>query len=235
MSFKHNEFSAQSTPPSTHRIRTIRRQSSIGAYHDNPQPLPSTAHQTVTTQQNSVPISSSTSYYTNSPSPPHAGTATDHQHHHATATAQQQRPLETAHESKMEEDEQQHPPQQHLVHQSLETTNLAQCLTHSTLDSHSDILVLSRNQFEHMNAKLDQLTRRVQSLEQTLATDVRLILTLLQGQHQNNNNNNSNPVSVPGSLLVGKDGRPEVEFTFLCISASNFNLFYRYRYQSTKT
>lgn len=53
-------------------------------------------------------------------------------------------------------------------------------LPHSTLESHSNILVLSRNQFEHINNKLDQLTKRVHSLEQNLATDVRVILNLLQ-------------------------------------------------------
>ncbi|KAK9700806.1 Ion transport protein [Popillia japonica] len=226
----HQPLIAQSTPPSTHRIRTIRRQSSIGAYHDNPPAaaVPSTTHQTVQTQQSSVPISSSTSYYTNSPSPPHV--ATDHQHNHAAAippqTQTQQRHLETAHENRMEEEfavhhqnqqqhqqplqQQPHPPQQH-VHQSLETTNLAQCLTHSTLEPHSDILVLSRNQFEHINAKLDQLSRKVQSLEQTLATDVRLILTLLQGQQQANG----------GVPFIGKDGRQEMpEYENVTIDSS---------------
>ncbi|GJQ79892.1 hypothetical protein Trydic_g18339 [Trypoxylus dichotomus] len=224
----HQPLIAQSTPPSTHRIRTIRRQSSIGAYQDNPTTLPSTTHQTMQTQQSSVPISSSTSYYTNSPSPPQA--TTDHHHHTAAPTTQtQQRHLETAHENRMEEEfaghpnqvhQSQHqqqqplPAQQQHVNQSLDTTNLAQCLTHSTLDSHSDILVLSRNQFEHINAKLDQLSRRVQSLEQTLATDVRLILTLLQGQQQNNGN-------VPGSLLIAKEGRQEIpEYENVTIDSS---------------
>ena len=41
---------------------------------------------------------------------------------------------------------------------------------------------MRRSQLEHINTKLDHLTRRVQSLEQTLAADVKAILGLLQGQ-----------------------------------------------------
>lgn len=119
--------------------------------------------------------------------------------------------------------QQPHPPQQH-VHQSLETTNLAQCLTHSTLEPHSDILVLSRNQFEHINAKLDQLSRKVQSLEQTLATDVRLILTLLQGQQQANG----------GVPFIGKDGRQEVQnaVSVYLIILSSFIFFQMPEYEN---
>lgn len=110
-----------------------------------------------------MPISSSTSYYTNSPSPPHAG----------------------------------EPPPP--TDEPLVDTNLAQCFQHSTqqatatlvdatttsaIQEHSDNLVISRNQFDNMNSKLDQLTRRVQQLEQTLQTDVRMILTMLQQQQQ---------------------------------------------------
>lgn len=58
-------FSAQSTPPSNHRIRTIRRQSSIGMYQEQHQQA-APAH-----GGSAGPLSSSTSYYTNSPSPPH--------------------------------------------------------------------------------------------------------------------------------------------------------------------
>lgn len=133
-------FLAQSTPPSSHRIRTIRRQSSVGTYQDSHQ------HQI---PQPSVPISSSTSYYTNSPSPPHHGDTTIVQtlHHHATAE---------------------------------DSTNLT--IQHSTLETHSDNLVVSRGQLEHINTKLDHLSKRVHSLEQTLATDVKTILNLLQRQ-----------------------------------------------------
>lgn len=64
-----------------------------------------------------------------------------------------------------------------------DAANLAQCFPHSTvLDTHSDNLMISRNQFEHINNKLEQLARRVLSLEQTVASDVRLILGLLQAQ-----------------------------------------------------
>ncbi|XP_068902393.1 potassium voltage-gated channel subfamily H member 6-like isoform X3 [Tenebrio molitor] len=137
-----NSITAQSTPPSSHRIRTIRRQSSVGTYQDAP---PQQQQQQQSQQpHSSVPISSSTSYYTNSPSPPHHGDA-------ATMA-------------------------QTLQH---ETT---QHLQHSTIETHSDNLVVSRGQLEHINTKLDHLARRVQSLEQTLAADVKMILTLLQGQ-----------------------------------------------------
>jgi uncharacterized coiled-coil protein SlyX len=135
-------FAAQSTPPSSHRIRTIRRQSSVGTYQDAP---PQQQQQQQSQQpHSSVPISSSTSYYTNSPSPPHHGDA-------ATMA-------------------------QTLQHET------AQHLQHSTIETHSDNLVVSRGQLEHINTKLDHLARRVQSLEQTLAADVKTILTLLQGQ-----------------------------------------------------
>lgn len=110
-----------------------------------------------------MPISSSTSYYTNSPSPPHSG-------------------------------EPPPPPPPSNDEPSLVDMNLAQCFQHSTqpttatlvesTQQHSDNLVISRNQFESMTCKLDQLTRRVQQLEQTLQTDVRMILTLLQQQQQ---------------------------------------------------
>ncbi|CAG9831968.1 unnamed protein product [Diabrotica balteata] len=64
----------QSTPPSSHRIRTIRRQSSIGAYHhQEATTIASTQQQSAPQQPQLIsgPLSSSTSYYTNSPSPPH--------------------------------------------------------------------------------------------------------------------------------------------------------------------
>lgn len=122
------DFTAQSTPPSSHRIRTIRRQSSVGTYQESQhQQAPQQPH-------SSVAISSSTSYYTNSPSPPHGDAAAPE-------------------------------PTQH-----------------STLETHSDNLVVSKGQLEHINTKLDHLTRRVQALEHTLAADVKTILGLLQGQ-----------------------------------------------------
>lgn len=92
-----------------------------------------------------MPISSSTSYYTNSPSPPH---------HTDVATLAQ-----TLQEPP--------PPSSHLQHSTL-------------LETHSDNFVVSKSQVEHINTKLDQLTRRVATLEQNLAADVKLILGLLQ-------------------------------------------------------
>lgn len=159
--FSWPPLSAHSTPPSTHRTRTIRRQSSVGAYQDTTTTT-NTHHQQQQQQpqHSSVPISSSTSYYTNSPSPPHAG-------------------------------EPPPPADEQLVDTTTVTTNLAQCFQHSTqaaatlvdgTQQHSDNLVISRNQFESMTCKLDHLTRRVQQLEQTLQTDVRMILAMLQQQ-----------------------------------------------------
>ncbi|XP_015836379.1 potassium voltage-gated channel subfamily H member 6 isoform X2 [Tribolium castaneum] len=116
----HQPLIAQSTPPSSHRIRTIRRQSSVGTYQES-------AHQQQQPQPQ-VPISSSTSYYTNSPSPPapHVVEATQH-----------------------------------------------------SIETHSD-LVVSKG-LENIHSKLEQLTRRVQQLEVSLAGDVKTILGLLQG------------------------------------------------------
>lgn len=59
-------ITAQTTPPTTHKIRTIRRQSSIGAYQDQ------TAYQHPPPTSHSVPVSGSTSYFTSTPSPPTA-------------------------------------------------------------------------------------------------------------------------------------------------------------------
>lgn len=219
-----------------------------------------------TTAQASVPISSSTSYYTNSPSPPHAS-ASDQIAHSLAHTQELSQKLEKslAQERMLTQDRlsldrmsqdrslQERSPQErslqeksqdrsiqdrsqqdrslhdksldrplhqdrslfedsaHARHSEdllaqrlqqlggegssaaatssshtdgnldINTTNIAQFLHSSTLvDTHSDILVLSRKQFEYMNNKIDGLTKRVQSLEQSLATDIRLILNLLQ-------------------------------------------------------
>ncbi|KAG5892770.1 hypothetical protein JTB14_007985 [Gonioctena quinquepunctata] len=154
-----NSITAQSTPPSSHRIRTIRRQSSIGAYHQDQAITAVTtqqqaSHQTVPPQpqHTTVPLSSSTSYYTNSPSPPHGAENGAHVEEVLV-------PLDST--------------SNHHIH-----------LQHSTLDSHSDNLVISRSHLEHINCKLDQLSKRVHSLETTLATDVKMILALLQAQQQ---------------------------------------------------
>lgn len=54
-----------------------------------------------------------------------------------------------------------------------------------TFPDNSDILVISRNQFDGLNQRLDQLNRRVLSLESSLASDIRLILQLVQGRDSN--------------------------------------------------
>lgn len=55
---------------------------------------------------------------------------------------------------------------------------------HSTASplQHPDYLVLSRNQFDQIAVKLDQLGRRVQNLEDTVARDVKTILEVLQSR-----------------------------------------------------
>ncbi|XP_030747357.1 potassium voltage-gated channel subfamily H member 2 isoform X2 [Sitophilus oryzae] len=61
----HQPLVAQATPPSSHRVRTIRRQSSVDTHQHSSAPPPAASH-----AHTSAPLSSSTSYYTNSPSPP---------------------------------------------------------------------------------------------------------------------------------------------------------------------
>ncbi|KAJ8913661.1 hypothetical protein NQ315_007378 [Exocentrus adspersus] len=187
-------FPAQSTPPSSHRIRTIRRQSSIGAYHHEAathQQTSSSAQQAP--QHTSVPLSSSTSYYTNSPSPPHAQDA---------AHDDMLVPLEA-------------------------TTNHPAHLQHSTADpastsssAHPDNFAVSRNHLEHINSKLDQLARRVQSLEATLATDVKAILGLLQAQQQGGTA--SGGAAGGGDALAIKQEMPEYENVAVDPSRSRF-------------
>lgn len=67
-----------------------------------------------------------------------------------------------------------------------------------TFPDNSDILVISRNQFDGLNQRLDQLSRRVQSLENSLASDIRLILQLVQGKEP------STAVSGSTSCLTSK-------------------------------
>ncbi|XP_076256580.1 potassium voltage-gated channel seizure isoform X4 [Rhynchophorus ferrugineus] len=61
----HQPLVAQATPPSSYRVRTIRRQSSVDTHQQSAPPPPTSSH-----AHSSAPLSSSTSYYTNSPSPP---------------------------------------------------------------------------------------------------------------------------------------------------------------------
>lgn len=176
-------FIAQTTPPTTHKIRTIRRQSSIGAYHDHP-PYhpPPTSH--------SVPVTGSAGYFTNSPSPPTT--------HHETHSSGPHDPT-IAHDTRQQEPASGEPSARHLGYISQIEQNLASVVQgaydsasaadptaaplHSkTLLEQSDVLVISRNQFDSMNHRLDQLSRRVQSLETSLASDIRLILQLVQGK-----------------------------------------------------
>ncbi|GLV38275.1 seizure [Carabus blaptoides fortunei] len=178
-----NSITAQTTPPTTHKIRTIRRQSSIGAYQDQTYQAPPTSQ--------SVPVSGSTSYFTSTPSPP---TATESTHaptgagqtvdasRAATDAADNGRSL--GYIAQIE---------QNLVSAAASVAGDASYeIAHSKIlppapppgwvEGHSEILVISRNQFDGMNQRIEQLSRRVQSLEQTLATDVRLILHLVQAQ-----------------------------------------------------
>ncbi|CAG9857438.1 unnamed protein product [Phyllotreta striolata] len=153
----HQPLIAQSTPPSSHRVRsTIRRQSSIGAYHHQEPTTQTTA--TLSAAPNNPqqplvgPLSSSTSYYTNSPSPPHSG---DTGHGHVPDT---------------------------LV--ALDTTTVQ--LQHSTMEAGArpETIVISRGLVEHINGKLDQLATRVGSLEAKLAADVKTILSLLRAANR---------------------------------------------------
>lgn len=182
------------TSPSAFRIRTIRRQSSIGAYQDHP------VAQHAAAAQASVPISSSTSYYTNSPSPPHVADqniaqtqelsqrlertlAQTDELRHADELAQQ-RLSATAHLLSSDGASSSACNIESAATNLEQTTNLAQFLHSNILETHSDLLVLSRSQFDYMTGKIESLSRKVQSLEQNLATDIRLILNLLQNQNQ---------------------------------------------------
>ncbi|XP_057668883.1 potassium voltage-gated channel subfamily H member 6 isoform X2 [Diorhabda carinulata] len=153
----HQPLIAQSTPPSSHRIRTIRRQSSIGAYHHQEPTITTTHHQNAPQQSQHIsgPLSSSTSYYTNSPSPPHV---TDANGKNVQETLI---PLES-------------------------TTTSIHLQQHSTVETltYSDNLVISRSLLEHINNKLDHLTKRVNSLETTLGADMKMILSLLETKQQ---------------------------------------------------
>lgn len=202
---------AQTTPPTTHKIRTIRRQSSIGAYHDHP-PYhpPPTSH--------SVPVTGSTGNFTNSPSPPttnhesqptttipHISTA---QSHHQTTSAHDTRQHEATsttserHQTTSAGDPRTHDASTNIqlaplgyisqieanianVFESAgsDTMTVQSALHSKTFPDNTDsVLVISRNQFDGMNQRLDQLTRRVHSLESSLASDIRLILQLVQGK-----------------------------------------------------
>lgn len=142
-------------------------------------------------QQSSVPISSSTSYYTNSPSPPHV-IGVDQLTNNLHQTQELSNRLERTLMQDIDRQLLTGPVINNNLDNFLEatrtttttTTNLAQFITHSNLDRHSsdNLLVISRNQFDFITNKIDQLSNRLQNLEQSLTTDVRLILNLLQAQ-----------------------------------------------------
>ncbi|XP_045469182.1 potassium voltage-gated channel subfamily H member 6-like isoform X2 [Harmonia axyridis] len=158
---QHQPLIAQTTPPSSHRIRTIRRQSSTGAYQEQ---APPTNQQTV---QNSVPVSSSTSYYTNSPSPPNDTTKIHLTPSHPHPQVDQQQVLDSG-----------------VLSQG---SVLGHPYQHSSLEAQYDNILVSRTQFENVVSKIDNLAMRVSSLERTLAADVKSILMLLQQQGRTNN------------------------------------------------
>ncbi|KAK9874290.1 hypothetical protein WA026_002642 [Henosepilachna vigintioctopunctata] len=156
---QHQPLIAQTTPPSSHRTRTIRRQSSIGAYQEAA-PVPT---QPI---QNSVPISSSTSYYTNSPSPPHDTVVQQMSQGHPN---QQIDPRQLTDISGV--------PQGPLLGSTYQHSSFE--AQHST--QHESVLV-SRSQFENIVNKIDNLSSRVSNLEKNLAADVKTILMILQQQ-----------------------------------------------------
>ncbi|VEN59857.1 unnamed protein product [Callosobruchus maculatus] len=177
---QHQPLVAQSTPPSSHRQTTpvavstaasggrgvIRRQSSFGAYHHPPpeQPLHpqssggAVAQAVVAHHVASAAVSSSTSYYTNSPSPPHVPLDA------TTATTTTTTPTTTV--------------QQQLSQQHTSVTPTGGGGEDFTMGGATS----TRAHLEQISSRLDQLTRRVHSLENTLAADVRAILLLLQHQ-----------------------------------------------------
>lgn len=150
-----------------------------------------------------MPVTGSAGYFTNSPSPP----TTNHESTQPTSTApltstaQSHHQTTSAHDTRQapgraEEDPRTHdppPPNQplgyiSLIEQTIATVGLdgagseAAALHSKTFPDNSDILVISRNQFDGLNQRLDQLSRRVCSLENSLASDIRLILQLVQGK-----------------------------------------------------
>ncbi|KAF5287614.1 hypothetical protein FQA39_LY15817 [Lamprigera yunnana] len=185
----HQPLIAPSTSSSSHRKRTIKRQSSIGVYQDN---VLSSMHQ----PPSAIPISSSTSYYTNSPSPPQIG---EH-----LGQAHDRSPQEHVYELNQRLDQAFIQPISNIIiedfnaqrsdvsalglgnidsgeHINVDNAKLIaqSSFQHSSLDTHSNVLVLSRNQFDSINNKLDQLSKRVQSIEQNIAADIRVILNML--------------------------------------------------------
>ncbi|XP_066252021.1 potassium voltage-gated channel unc-103 isoform X5 [Euwallacea similis] len=146
--------SAQVTPPSSHRVRTIRRQSSVETHHHSAAP---TAPATATTSHvhSSAPLSSSTSYYTNSPSPP---------------VPQNEQPHGDEILVPVDAGGGQPPPgSQHIPHIVTQ---------HSEKDG--DALEIKRVHLDGLYNQIETLSRKVETLESSLGNDVRTILSLLQ-------------------------------------------------------
>ncbi|XP_065170166.1 potassium voltage-gated channel subfamily H member 6-like isoform X3 [Atheta coriaria] len=184
----HQPLIAQSTPPSQHRIKTIRRQSSIGAYHHEPTPAPvQQAHAASQPPPSThpAPLSSSTSYYTNSPSPP-----------------QGEPIMFTAGIAPQSGDD------YVMVTSCLGGGGAHEAHTHS-----SDIVVLSRAQYDVMNGRLETLMRKVDGLERGLAQDVRTILGYMQQRDASTFSRDSNKLEVPDYENVTIDAT-RTRFTF---------------------
>ncbi|XP_050316323.1 potassium voltage-gated channel subfamily H member 6 isoform X3 [Anthonomus grandis grandis] len=153
----HQPLVAQATPPSSHRVRTIRRQSSMDGHHVTAVPPPiqgssSHAHHTTTI----APLSSSTSYYTNSPSPP---VPHGEQPHGDEVLV----PVDAGGGQ---------PPPPPLP---------------KYFEKDGDKIEMSRPYIDALYTQLETLTRKVDTLESTLGNDVKTILALLQerqGHHQ---------------------------------------------------
>ncbi|XP_066153954.1 potassium voltage-gated channel unc-103 isoform X5 [Euwallacea fornicatus] len=150
----HQPLVAQATPPSSHRVRTIRRQSSVETHHHSTAP---TAPATATTSHvhSSAPLSSSTSYYTNSPSPP---------------VPQNEQPHGDEILVPVDAGGGQPPPgSQHIPHIITQ---------HSEKDG--DALEIKRVHLDSLYNQIEILSRKVETLESSLGNDVRTILSLLQ-------------------------------------------------------
>ncbi|KAL1500726.1 hypothetical protein ABEB36_006173 [Hypothenemus hampei] len=156
-----NSITAQATPPSvSHRVRTIRRQSSVEMHQQlqqqhqhtpSIQVPPPVANVTASTSQ--APLSSSTSYYTNSPSPPVVVQSVQHGDEMLL-------------------------PQIDSRGQVLATPGPQKLEQHS--DSGEGDLMNARAHLDCLYHQLDILTKKVDILESSLGTDVKTILRLLQ-------------------------------------------------------
>ncbi|CAH1998838.1 unnamed protein product [Acanthoscelides obtectus] len=235
---QHQPLVAQSTPPSSHRQTTpvaisatssgrgvIRRQSSFGAYHHPPPEPPPHPQSSGTVSQAvvahhvaSAAVSSSTSYYTNSPSPPHVADIYG-QHRGAVTQDDLLVPLDATTATTTTTTPTTTVQQQHAS--SVTPTGgggddfTMGGATHST-----------RAHLEQISSRLDQLTRRVHSLETTLAADVRTILLLLQHQQGEGGATGCGSGAGGGAGAVGTE-MPEYENLALDPSSRSRHIFQR--------